>query len=114
MSKENVSSQEDSQPDRRDFIKTALLCGGAVTLTGIPLASYVILPALKKGIQFRALAWSSSATAQTLSILEQALPVNPFRAVGDGRRRPMARRRPSGPPGLPTASAGAPAVQAQW
>ena len=35
--------------DRRAFIKTAVLCGGAVTLAGIPLASYVISPALKKG-----------------------------------------------------------------
>ena len=47
--------------------------------------------------------WCSAGTA-----------VNPFRATENGRRRPMARRRPSGPPGLPTASAGALAVQAQW
>jgi Rieske Fe-S protein len=30
-------------------MKTAALCGGAVTLAGIPLASYFISPALKKG-----------------------------------------------------------------
>ena len=42
------------------------------------------------------------------------ISINPFRATENGRRRPMARRRPSGPPGLPTASAGAPAVHAQW
>lgn len=35
--------------DRRAFIKTAALCGGAITLTGIPLASYLISPALEKG-----------------------------------------------------------------
>ena len=35
--------------ERRAFIKTAALCGGAVTLAGIPLASYFISPALKKG-----------------------------------------------------------------
>ncbi|MGD2098146.1 MAG: ubiquinol-cytochrome c reductase iron-sulfur subunit [Desulfobacterales bacterium] len=35
--------------DRRNFIKTAALCGGTVTLVGIPLASYFIAPALKKG-----------------------------------------------------------------
>ncbi len=40
---------EKISSDRRAFIKTAVLCGGAVTLAGIPLASYVISPALKKG-----------------------------------------------------------------
>jgi Rieske Fe-S protein len=35
--------------ERRGFIKTAVLCGGFITLTGIPLASYFISPALKKG-----------------------------------------------------------------
>lgn len=36
--------------DRRAFIMTAVLCGGAVSLTGIPLASYFISPALKKDV----------------------------------------------------------------
>jgi len=35
--------------NRRAFIKTAALVGGAIVLTGIPLATYVISPALKKG-----------------------------------------------------------------
>ena len=30
-------------------MKTVALCGGAITLTGIPLASYFISPALEKG-----------------------------------------------------------------
>ena len=34
--------------DRRDFIKTAALTGCAAFLTGIPLATYVIKPVLKK------------------------------------------------------------------
>jgi len=42
-------NKEDSHIERRGFIKTAALFGFAVTLTGIPLASYVIAPALKKG-----------------------------------------------------------------
>ena len=36
-------------PDRRAFIKTAALAGGAALVTGVPLASYFIAPALKKG-----------------------------------------------------------------
>ena len=35
-------------PDRRAFIKTAALVGGAAVVTGVPLASYFIAPALKK------------------------------------------------------------------
>ena len=34
---------------RRFFIKTAALAGSSVILTGVPLVSYVIAPALKKG-----------------------------------------------------------------
>ena len=36
--------------DRRDFLEAAALSGMVVLITGIPLASYVIAPALKKGI----------------------------------------------------------------
>ncbi len=36
-------------PNRRAFIKTAALAGGAAVVTGVPLASYFIAPALKKG-----------------------------------------------------------------
>ena len=35
--------------NRRAFIKTTGLCSGAAILTGIPLATYFISPALKKG-----------------------------------------------------------------
>ena len=35
--------------ERRAFIKTTLLASGAAILTGFPLASYFIAPALKKG-----------------------------------------------------------------
>ena len=35
--------------NRRAFIKTTVLCSGAAILTGIPLATYFISPALKKG-----------------------------------------------------------------
>lgn len=42
----NVSAD----PERRAFIKTAVLAGGAATIVGIPLASYFIAPALNKGI----------------------------------------------------------------
>ena len=37
-------------PDRRAFIKTAAFVGMSAMVTGIPLASYVITPALEKGI----------------------------------------------------------------
>ena len=36
-------------PERRAFIKTAVLTGGAAVFTGIPLTSYFIAPALNKG-----------------------------------------------------------------
>jgi Rieske Fe-S protein len=36
--------------ERRAFIKTAILCGGIVPLVGVPLAGYVISPALNKGV----------------------------------------------------------------
>ena len=45
---QNIKTEKISS-DRRTFIKTAALCGGAITLAGIPLASYFISPALKKG-----------------------------------------------------------------
>ena len=35
--------------DRRGFVKSTLLCGGAVLLTGIPLTSFFLAPAMKKG-----------------------------------------------------------------
>lgn len=35
--------------ERRDFLKTSVLTGVAAALTGFPLLSYVIAPALKKG-----------------------------------------------------------------
>jgi Rieske Fe-S protein len=35
--------------NRRAFIKTAALAGGAIVLTGTPLATYVVSPALTKG-----------------------------------------------------------------
>jgi Rieske Fe-S protein len=40
---------ESKCPGRRAFFKTAALAGVAVALTGVPLLSYVIAPALKKG-----------------------------------------------------------------
>jgi len=43
IKKDNIFS------DRRAFIKTTVLCSGAAILTGIPLATYFISPALKKG-----------------------------------------------------------------
>jgi Rieske Fe-S protein len=42
--------QKDSfKQNRRSFIKTAALAGGATMITGVPLVSYFIAPALKKG-----------------------------------------------------------------
>jgi len=38
-----------TNPGRRTFLKTSFLAGTAVVLTGVPLLSYVIAPALKKG-----------------------------------------------------------------
>ncbi|MBW2539495.1 MAG: ubiquinol-cytochrome c reductase iron-sulfur subunit [Deltaproteobacteria bacterium] len=55
MSRPNVLINDENwrkelvDTNRRAFIKTAALAGGAAILTGIPLASYVIVPALKKG-----------------------------------------------------------------
>ena len=40
---------ESQCPGRRAFFKTAALAGVAVALTGVPLLSYVVAPALKKG-----------------------------------------------------------------
>ena len=45
---QNVKAEQISS-DRRAFMKTATLCGGAAILTGIPLATYFIAPAIKKG-----------------------------------------------------------------
>jgi hypothetical protein len=45
---QNAKTEKISS-DRRAFIKTATLCGGAAILTGIPLATYFIAPAMKKG-----------------------------------------------------------------
>ena len=44
----NGEQPQISRIDRRAFIKTTVLCGGAAVLTGAPLASYFISPALKK------------------------------------------------------------------
>jgi len=46
---ENLKKTE-VDTERRAFVKTAVLFGGVVTLTGVPLASYVISPALNKGV----------------------------------------------------------------
>ncbi|MBU4462739.1 MAG: twin-arginine translocation signal domain-containing protein [Proteobacteria bacterium] len=42
------SSSRILNPDRRMFLKTAALSGCAALITGIPLTTYVISPALKK------------------------------------------------------------------
>ena len=44
----NNSQIKAPNVDRRAFIKTSLLCSGAAVLTGIPLASYFVAPALQK------------------------------------------------------------------
>jgi len=49
MSTKNISPKNERlNTNRRDFIKTAALTGCAALMTGIPLAAYVITPALKK------------------------------------------------------------------
>ena len=45
----HIGKTEKISSDRRAFIKTATLCGGAAILTGMPLATYFIAPAMKKG-----------------------------------------------------------------
>ena len=66
---QNLKAERISS-DRRAFMKTAALCGGAVTLAGIPLASYFISPALKKGtgkwVNFGA---AKDLTANSIEIL---------------------------------------------
>ena len=49
MNKTPHSSQNSLKTERRFFLKTAALFGGCALITGIPLASFVISPALKKG-----------------------------------------------------------------
>lgn len=45
--RKNAETQINSE--RRTFIKTAALTGVAAVITGVPLASYIIAPSLKKG-----------------------------------------------------------------
>ena len=42
------SPQKEIDSERRDFIKTSILCSGAVLLTGLPLVTYFVAPALEK------------------------------------------------------------------
>lgn len=49
---------------RRDFLEAAALSGIVVLVTGIPLASYVIAPALNKGIG----KWIEFGTEESLSL----------------------------------------------
>lgn len=49
MNKPQHSPQSSLKAERRSFLKTAALLGGCTFLTGIPLVSFVISPALKKG-----------------------------------------------------------------
>ena len=49
MNKPQHSPQSSLNAERRSFLKTAALFGGCTFLTGIPLISFVISPALKKG-----------------------------------------------------------------
>ena len=42
------SPQKELISERRDFIKMSFLCSGAVLLTGFPLVTYFVAPALKK------------------------------------------------------------------
>ena len=44
-----ASSEEPVKAERRAFLKAATLTGCAAFLTGIPLVSYLIAPAMKKG-----------------------------------------------------------------
>ena len=46
---EDSQADQSGCPGRRAFIKTAVLAGAAVALTGVPLLTYVVAPALKKG-----------------------------------------------------------------
>ncbi len=46
---EDSQAAERGCPGRRAFIKTAALAGAAIALTGVPLLTYVVAPALKKG-----------------------------------------------------------------
>ena len=47
--KNSIPNNDSFNSNRRDFIKTAVLTGCTALITGIPLAAYVIKPALKKG-----------------------------------------------------------------
>jgi Rieske Fe-S protein len=57
--------------DRRAFIKTTVLCSGAAILTGIPLATYFIAPAMKKAtgkwVDFGAVGDLSPGSTEMLS-----------------------------------------------
>ena len=48
--KTRPGKKDSVNQQRRSFIKTAALAGGATMITGVPLASYFIAPALNKGI----------------------------------------------------------------
>ncbi len=57
--------------NRRAFIKTTVLCSGAAVLTGVPLVSYFIAPALKKAtgkwVDFGAVEDLSSGSIEMLT-----------------------------------------------
>ena len=42
-------TRSENEINRRVLIKSALLTGGAIALTTVPLAAYVIFPAIQKG-----------------------------------------------------------------
>lgn len=46
---EESRADQSACPGRRRFIKTAALTGAAMALTGVPLLTYVVAPALEKG-----------------------------------------------------------------
>ncbi len=67
----NHKQKQTPHLDRRAFIKTTVLCSGAVILTGFPLASYFIAPALKKAtgkwVNFGAVENLSSGSIEMLT-----------------------------------------------
>jgi len=48
--KTRQDKKDNFKQNRRSFIKTAALAGGATLITGVPLASYFIAPSLNKGV----------------------------------------------------------------